>query len=128
MKKGCKVFFSTAILMAGFAISTSALATPITATGAFNFRDERSANDINITAGDRITFGANSVVPNGDAGTTGIATQSTTVRTLNFDPAIGPNQFDASIAYNANRTGAWNLTFTNGADQSTIATPTIGST
>lgn len=109
-------------------IHRAAQATPITSiSGPLNVYENRGSNRLNIVAGERLEFGATSVVPNGFAGTTGSAQQGTTIRTLNFLPfSTAPNFFSRSIAYNPALTGAWHLTFTNGADTASIDTPTIG--
>jgi hypothetical protein len=132
MKNIAKTVCSLLTLLAVSGLADLARATPITITNPFNFRDEFSPNDVNITPGHRMTFGANSVVPNGAAGTTGTATQGGSTFNLNFIPfAISPNEFVRTINYNVNLTGAWNLTFTNNvntSNQSVVATPSIGNT
>jgi len=127
-------FCRTAMLLYFFALSTSALAAPITVTNVFHYRLTQSENDVNVTPADvansRLFFGANAV-PNGFANppTTGVATQGTSTRNLNFDPlSVNLNLFDRSIAYNPLLTGSWTLTFTNGTDQSVRTTPSVGAT
>jgi len=109
------------------------LANPITVTNVFHYRLTQSENDVNVTPADvdnsRLFFGANAV-PNGFANppTTGVATQGTTTRNLNFDPlSVNLNLFDRSIAYAPGLTGSWTLTFTNGTE-TVRTTPSVGAT
>src|SRR3982751_4367484 len=97
-----------AIIGLGIALLGKATcATEIVVSDPFQYLDNRSANNINIVTGLRQTFGAVSVIPNGDPtngfATTGIAQYSDgTQRTLNWsnDPT-GPNFFQATIAANS---------------------------
>ena len=114
----------------GFA-SNSALADPIAVTDAFYFREFRSANDtggIN-NIGDRLVYGANSVVPNGDAGTTATrAFGANAPVSLQFNPrSVNPNQFSASINYTLTRALLpANLVFMNGADTTSVTVAPVG--
>lgn len=134
MRKLHKNYSFGIALLAILTISAFAQADPITVTGTRHLRRTNSENDVNIPTADlsnsRLFFGANAV-PNGFANppTTGVATQGTATRTLNFDPtSTDVNQFDRSIPYDANLTGSWTLTFTNGTDQAVATTPSVGST
>jgi hypothetical protein len=71
-------------------------------------------------------FGAGSVLPNGDNGTTGIATRGSATQPLFFIPHdVTPNFFSRAIPFDSSKTGSWNLTFTNGTDTATKTTPNI---
>lgn len=112
---GCVTFFASA----------ASWATPITVDNIFNFLDSRSANSAGWTAGERITFGANDVTPNGADGTTGTATQTATsiTKQLPWRPfTIFPNQFSNSVYYAADRESSWDLTFSNGDDETQVST------
>ena len=88
-------------------------------------------NSLGFTTGEFINAGANSVVPNGDGGTTGIASTTNTAtsalfsRSLFFQPSpLLPNQFARNVsAFNPQLLGPWTLTFTNGSDS---ASATLG--
>jgi len=129
MKKAL-IFLFAAVLVLGialFSISNSANAAQVTVIDPFNFREHESANSVGFTPGDLLFFGAQSVVPNGNNGTTGVATQGNFTKPLTFyNFTVSPNQFAAGILYNSNFTGQWNLTFTNGADQTSVLTPSVG--
>jgi hypothetical protein len=83
-------FCPTAMFLYFLALSTSALANPVTVTNLFHYRLTQSENDVNVIPADidnsRLFFGANAD-PNGFANppTTGVATQGSTTRNLNFD-------------------------------------------
>lgn len=121
-------------------MSLPAFANTITVDGVYHFRDNRSANSVGFSTGDQGTFGADSVLPSGDENgdgfadshgspvpaTTGIATQGGATAPLFFIPFTHiPNQFANTIPYDSGRTGSWELTFTNGTNTKTVATPTI---
>lgn len=80
-------------------------------------------NSDGFTSGELIRFGATSVMPNGDYGTTGYATTTNTStnalvsRTINFNPGpADPNFFSRNIAYSPNLLGPWTINFVNGTD------------
>lgn len=108
-------------------------AIPISVGGPYLFVDDVGANDLNFATGKLIGIGALPVVPNGSAGTT--ATAQTTDRStgLPTSPIVlpfagstaSPDEFRKNISYNANLTGPWTLTFTNGANTTTVLTPSI---
>lgn len=119
------MLLAVTVAMSGLA-SVPAAATAITVTGLFHSLENRGDNSVGISVGVRQLFGAVSVVPNGDNGTSGVATQDGVTMPLTFDPIdIAPNVFDTGIAFNSNLTGSWDLTFTNGTDIAHAATPTI---
>ena len=110
-----------------FSIADLVGADPITVTKPFHFRDNRSANTALTGQGEMLTYGAHYVVPNGDNGTTGSATQGPVTTPLEFDPfSAAPNQFGWAVPYNPNLTGQWTLTFNNGPDITTVQTPSVG--
>ena len=128
MKKALIFLFAITILFgtAIFLISIPTNAAPITVTHPFAFRENESANSVGFVPGDLLFFGAQSVVPNGNNGTTGVATQNNFTKSLTFyNFAVSPNQFASGIYYNANFLNPWNLTFTNGADQTSVLTPSV---
>jgi MYXO-CTERM domain-containing protein len=76
-----------------------------------------------FTSGQFMRIGANSVVPNGANGTTGLATTvdlltgNTFQTSIPFNPGpIIPNFYQRLLFDNPNRYGDWTLTFTNGPD------------
>jgi hypothetical protein len=119
------VVFGTAL----FSISNPASADAITVFHPFHFREHESANSVGFTPGDLLYFGAQSVTPNGNYGTTGVATQEGVTRPLTFyNFTVSPNQFAAGVMYNSALTGQWLLTFYNGTDFTTELTPSVGVT
>ena len=111
------------------AVLTSGVrADPISATGTILVLDNRSSNDAGTGVGIIDEIGALNVIPNGAAGTTGIATlgpNTVTLRALAFSTL--PNFFASGIPDDGtvNTRGSWALTFTNGLDTKTVYTPTI---
>ena len=104
------------------AASASAVAAPVTINTPFMNLEHRAVNSLGFAAGQFVRWGANSVIPNGASGTTGVATQAGTgtQRTLNFDPGPSiPNFFDRYVADNPALRGDWALRFTNGANSAT---------
>jgi hypothetical protein len=128
--KRALVFLSVAFLISGtvaFSIADLVSAEPITVLKPFHFRDNRSANNVFVGQGEKLSYGAQYVVPNGNQGTTGSATQGLVTTPLQFeDFSVAPNQFDWSVPYNPNLTAQWTLTFNNGPDTATIQTPSVG--
>jgi len=112
---------------AAFFTSNPISADPITVNRPYHFRDNRSANSVGLRPGDFLTFGAYEVIPNGNNGTTGVATQGSVDVPLSFDPfSLLPNNFATGVTYNSNLTGQWNLKFTNGPDTTSVLTPSVG--
>jgi hypothetical protein len=118
------------VIVLGLALisfSNLASAEPITVYHPFHFREHESANSVGFLPGDRLFFGAQSVLPNGNNGTTGVATQGSVTRPLTFyEFTVAPNQFAGAVDYAPALTGQWLLTFTNGPDTATAPTPTVG--
>lgn len=105
--------------------AASASAAPVTITTPFMNLENRAVNSLpGFTAGQFLRWGANSVVPNGAAGTTGVAIKDSdgTQRTINFNPGpIIPNFFSRQVADAPNLRGDWTLRFTNGTDVATAS-------
>jgi len=124
------VFLFAAVIVLGlalFSISKPASAETISVYHPFHFRENESANSVGFTPGDLLFFGAQSVIPNGNNGTTGVATQGSVTRPLTFyNFTVSPNQFAGGVMYNPALTGEWLLTFTNGTDSITVPTPSVG--
>src|SRR5438132_2961436 len=120
-----QTILSTAALLT-VAVVRPSLADPITITpGSLNnFRDTRSLNAVGIGQGDRDQFGAD-VSPNSGTTITGTQAGFTVGPTLCGGLAVDPNFCAAAPVFNSSRIGAWNLTFTNGANTATTATPTL---
>lgn len=105
--------------------SLQVAAAPVTiSTPFFNYEND-AINSLGFSSGQFLRFGANSVVPNGANGTTGVATTTNLVsgalvsRTINYTPdPIIPNFFQRRIAIDPNLLGPWTLSFANGADSS----------
>jgi hypothetical protein len=107
-------------------------AAPITVDGVFNFLTVSSVNTIGRSTVPVINFGANTVLPNGAAGTTGsaqttnLATGVPVIRPVSFvGSTLIPNQFSGAVADNPNLRGPWSLTFHNGPDTTTVMTPSL---
>lgn len=117
-------------LLAGASLGVHAA--PVTITTPFiNFEND-AINSNGFNTGQFLRVGANSVTPNGFAGTTGLATTTDlstlalVSRTINFVPSpLLPNLYQRVIPVDPNLIGPWTLTFTNGADsaQTTVALP-----
>jgi hypothetical protein len=109
-----------------------ASAAPMTLGAPFLILDQRAANDVGMATGARISFGDNTVIPNGSLGTTATATTipilggSPQTFTVPFvgSPAI-PNQFFRSIPFDSNLTGPYTLNFVNGPDTASVTTPSL---
>jgi hypothetical protein len=132
--KRVSVLSSALLLLSGtvlFSLPGPALADSIAVNDPFAVRENRTANSVNIFPGDRLHFGATSVIPDGNAGTTGSASQGAVTVPLLFHPySITPHVFETSTSYNAALTGSWTLTFANAAASPPsvqVATPQVGS-
>jgi len=118
------------LLAAGLLLNgVLASAAPITVENAFYFRENRGANDVGATAGDRLVFGAGSVVPNAAGGT--VATRAfgsgAPVALPPNGSTVNPNQFSGSTNYTLARALApINLIFTNGLDTTSVSLGAIG--
>lgn len=119
----------TAVALAGSAFSGRAIADPITITTPYLRINNVGVNSLGFTTGEFINAGANSVVPNGDGGTTGIASTINTVTSAPFSRSLFflsspllPNQFSRNVStFNPQLLGPWTLTFTNGSDSASAA-------
>ena len=83
MKKVSILLFAFIILLGtvGF-IPSLANAVPVSSSYEYNYRDNLSANTVNVGTGDRLTYGSSWVIPNGYNGTTGVAQQISSLGTL----------------------------------------------
>jgi hypothetical protein len=115
---------STALL---FISIVPVIASPITATGSFEFLDNRSANDAGVGTGTLIQFGENSVVPNGQNGTTATARlgAGSPIPLPNLNEGINSNLFTRTVTDSAANRGSWTLDFTNGLNTASRTTPSI---
>ncbi len=121
-KGGCMLRSSLAAAL----VATACLgvhAAPVTITTPFINFDNYGVNSDGFTAGQFLRVGANSVTPNGAAGTTGVATTTNLVngslvsRSITFLPSpLLPNHFQREVGINPALLGPWTLTFTNGTD------------
>ena len=105
--------------------ATSAWSTEILVSSPFHFLDNRGANNVGLVTGLRQSIGAQSVIPNGGAGTTGIGIyDSSGDGTYGSPPDVqqplfwsndptGPNFFSTSFLANGSRFGSWQLVFSN---------------
>lgn len=116
-----------AVLLTQMGWGSAAHAIPVTINTPFFNLENRGVNSLGFTPGERMRFGAVSVLPNGNGGTTGLATSvnlSTGLavsRNIPFGPSpIVPNFFSRTLAYDPNLLGPWTLTFTNGADSRSV--------
>lgn len=110
-------------LLSAIAPWISIAAAPITITTPFlNFENDNINSD-GYSTGQFLRFGADSVVPNGANGTTGLATTVNTVTGqqqkfgVNFAPSpLIPNFFERKIAINPALLGPYTLDFSNGGN------------
>ncbi len=112
--------------------SAGAIALPVTVTTPYMNLENRAINSLGFSSGEFLRIGANSVVPNGDAGTTGLGTSTNTVtgaalsRSIPFSPGPSiPNFFQLLMADTGANRGPWTLAFSNGADttRTTVTLP-----
>jgi hypothetical protein len=119
---GIGTFVLTALLAAESPVHA------LSVTGINMFRDSRGPNDVGVTPGDRIQYGANVV-----GGSTGATVSATYPPTGFTDPATACSplavnaQFCSnSTGFNANRLASpWNLTFTKAGETLTVAGPSM---
>jgi hypothetical protein len=115
-----------ALLVAAAGGSHAAHAAPVTVSDPYQWLENRSTNSLGRLPGLRQNLGVNSAVPNGLAGTTATAAQGGTVFPLPFTGTTAiPNEFNTTVAADPLRYGAWQLTFNNGANTTTVNTPAI---
>ena len=121
-----------ALLAFSGSFSGIAAANPISVSGAYLLLDDKGANDLGFTPGVQIGIGASSAVPNGSAGTTAVGTTVDLSSGATFSMAVpfaggtaNPNEFRGNTSLNANLTGPWTLTFTNGADAAVATTGSL---
>lgn len=114
------------------ALAAGLQAAPVVVNTPFFNLENRGINSMGFTTGQYMRIGANSVVPNGLNGTTGLGTTIDLVtglpvqRLIPFNPGpIIPNFFQRLLPDNPNLYGAWDLTFTNGTDATTVTVPAL---
>lgn len=106
-------------------------AAPVVTTPYFNL-ENRGINSMGFTTGQYLRIGANSVVPNGLNGTTGLGTTlrldngATVQRQIFFNPGpIIPNFFQRLLPDDPNLYGAWDLAFTNAGQSTNVTVPAL---
>ena len=115
---------ASAVIFALSAMAANlALANPVTISNPFMNLENRGINSLGFSSGYLLRVGATSVTPNGDAGTTGIATTTDLItgnpinHVISFVPnPVVPNFFQSYMLDNAALHGPWTLKFTNGVD------------
>jgi PEP-CTERM motif len=120
-------FVSTALAAALLALAQSSLqAAPVSINRAFMNLENRNINSLGFAAGKTLRIGADSVTPNGAAGTTGVGTTTdlvtglTVTRTITFSPSpVVPNLFARNLTATPELLGPWSLKFSNGEDSAT---------
>ncbi len=112
-----------AAMVASALLVPAAWAAPVSIGTPFMNFENRNINSLGFATGMTFRIGANSVTPNGAAGTTGLGstvnllTGATVTRTINFNPGPAiPNFFTRNLAIDPALLGPWTLRFTNGAD------------
>jgi hypothetical protein len=135
---GARVGLAIAAFFVGVLANDAAQAAAITFDNVGLFRDQRTPNSINNTVGDRITYFVD-VLPNGDLDGDGFSESNpgvppstvtvqngSLIRNPGFSGSdVTPNRYAGSVAYQVNRTDAWTMTITNGADTVVTTTPDI---
>jgi hypothetical protein len=117
-----------ALVLLAVGATVTAVAAPLTVEQPFLQVLSIGTNTLGFLPGDYIRFGANSVVPNGDSGTTGLATffntsnNQTITRQINFTPnPFVPNFFTRSIPYEDRFVVPWTISFSNNTGGTTDA-------
>jgi hypothetical protein len=113
-------------------MAAAAQAAPVTITTPFFNLENRGINSLGFTAGQVMRIGANSVLPNGAAGTTGVGSTINLANGSVFSAGINPvtspllpNFFLRFLPDNPDLYGAWTLTFTNGGDSASVVMPAL---
>lgn len=119
---------TAAALLCGLA--TAASAAPVSVSVPFFNLENRGINSLGFTSGQFMRIGANAVVPNGTAGTVGFGTTvdlltgQPVARNIPFTPGpLIPNFYQRLLADDPHLYGAWDLTFRNGTDSTTVTVP-----
>lgn len=107
-------------------------AAPVVVNTPFFNLENRGINSMGFSSGQFMRIGAISVSPNGLNGTTGLGTTTDLVtgqsvqRQIFFLPGpVIPNFFQRVLPDSPNLYGPWDLTFTNGADSTTVTVPSL---
>lgn len=128
--RGIMTLTGNGTLLLGSLFATEASAIPVAVDAPYLIRADRLDNDYGFSSGDFITFGNNIVSPtSGTTGfgtTTNLTTGATVSRTTSFIGSTAiPLQFGRRIPYDADLTGPWTLTYTNGTDSKSVTTPSL---
>jgi hypothetical protein len=118
-----------AIAVFAFAsLAAASHAAPVTVNDPFFQLYNGGINSLGFITGEFMRVGATSVVPNGNAGTSGFAKTMNTVTgqpfglPLSFTPSPAvPNMFQRFTAFNTQLLGPWTLTFVNGPDVTPVS-------
>lgn len=114
-----------AIALSALCLALEGTAAPVTVNTTGHWLENRSANTIGRGPGLRQILYAEAV-PNGLGGTSATAAQGAFVIPMPYTGTTAiPNEFSASVAADPARYGAWQLTFTNGANTTSVFTPAI---
>ena len=119
---------ASAALLATSLMLPAAWAAPVNINTPFMNLEHRNVNSLGFAAGQFVRIGANSVTPNGAAGTTGLGTTVHPItgvsisRVINFNPGPAiPNFFSRSMNLDSSLLSPWTLTFSNGPDKAQAA-------
>jgi hypothetical protein len=118
------------IAIGAVGVSSSADATALTVSGPFLYYVNEGPSTLFGGGGDFIAYGADTVVPNGAAGTTGSFTSSTQTGPINFLPdPVDSNLFYSqrllSSFNNNDLTNPWTITFQNNGTTPTSVSNTL---
>ena len=115
----------SAALLAASLVLPAAWAAPVSISTPFMNMENRNINSLGFATGQAFRIGANSVLPNVNAGTTGLGstvnlqTGATVTRVINGSSSpLLPNFFERRLSIDPALLGPWTLTFTNGVDKS----------
>lgn len=116
-----------ALLLGASALPAWAL--PVVVNDPYHYLVNNSTNTLGIAPGLRQLVGAQTVVPNGGAGTTAVAVQNGVTRELPwFGTTTFNDEFSLGMAADPALYGAWTLHFRNGSNETTVQTPSITAT
>ena len=112
-------------------LTTIVSAAPITDALVYAFRDNEGASPVFTGQGDNFSFGVSGVVPDGNNGTTAIATHLATGANIdplpNYAGSLRPGLFGQDISFDVAQSNnwltPWMITLANGSDTATRTTP-----
>ena len=125
-----RMHFAAAAISATIIYGSQAVAAPINISTPFINFENRAINSLGFGNGQFLRVGANSVVPNGLGGTTGVASLGgTSFQTaIDFNPSpVVPNFFNRFLSVSPQQVAGgaifnpWTLTFTNNVNTSNTA-------